>query len=191
MENINIMTTPIRAAAQVRRVITGVNDQGRSTILSDAPSPYMMPLESIPTFRLTELWKTDLMPADMNNPADNCGLPIELGPLPNGTTLRFLEFPPDADWKGKGDPEKAFSSMGESGSAALSSSPIHELMHKTNTIDYIIITKGEVWAVLEETETCLKAGDVLIQRGTNHAWSVRTAEPCLAMAVLVDAVKPA
>lgn len=176
-----------RPQANVRRVITGVNSQGRSTILSDGFCPHTMGLHGIPTFRLTELWKTDTIPVQIEEKSDKCGVPIELEPFSNGTTLRFLEFPPDADWKGSADASHAFSAMGESGSAALDkNSSKHEMMHKTSTIDYIIVLKGEIWAVFEETETCLKAGDVLIQRGTNHAWSVRTKEPCLVIAVLID-----
>ena len=61
------------------------------------------------------------------------------------------------------------------------------MMHKTSTIDYLIVLKGEIWAILDTGEVCLKAGDVMIQRGTNHSWSVRTDEPCLLAAVLVNA----
>ena len=61
------------------------------------------------------------------------------------------------------------------------------MMHKTSTVDYLIVLKGEIWAVLETGEVCLKPGDIMIQRGTNHSWSVRTDEPCLLAAVLVNA----
>ena len=53
------------------------------------------------------------------------------------------------------------------------------MMHKTSTVDYAIVLKGEIWAVMEKGETLLKAGDVLVQRGTNHSWSVRGSEPAL------------
>jgi hypothetical protein len=174
----------------VRRVVTGVDARGRSTIASDAPGEYTMPLKGIPTFRLTELWKTATMPVDLaDGVGDRCGLPIELAPLAHGTTLRFLEFPPDADWRGRADAAEAFGTMGASGSASLAAaSERHEMMHATDTLDYIVILKGEIWAVFDATETRLVAGDVLIQRGTNHAWSNRSTEPCLMIAVLVDAV---
>jgi quercetin dioxygenase-like cupin family protein len=60
-------------------------------------------------------------------------------------------------------------------------------MHCTATVDYIIVLKGEIWAILDKGEKLLKQGDVLIQRGTNHSWSVRTREPCVIAAVLVGA----
>jgi quercetin dioxygenase-like cupin family protein len=64
------------------------------------------------------------------------------------------------------------------------------MMHATATVDYIIVLRGEIWAILDKGETLLKQGDVLIQRGTNHSWSVRTRRPCVIAAVLVGA-KPA
>ena len=61
------------------------------------------------------------------------------------------------------------------------------MMHKTGTVDYIVVLKGEIYAVLEKGETLLKPGDVFIQRGTNHSWSVRGDEPCIVAVVLVNA----
>jgi quercetin dioxygenase-like cupin family protein len=61
------------------------------------------------------------------------------------------------------------------------------MMHKTSTVDYIIVLKGEIHAVMETGEKLLRAGDILVQRGTNHSWSVRGNEPCIVAAVLVSA----
>ena len=61
------------------------------------------------------------------------------------------------------------------------------MMHKTATVDYLIVLKGENWAIVDDDEVCLKQGDVMIQRGTNHSWSVRTDEPCLLAAILISA----
>ena len=63
----------------------------------------------------------------------------------------------------------------------------HPGFHKTSTIDYAIVLSGEIYALMDEGEVLLKAGDVLIQRGTNHAWSNRTEEPCCVAFVLIDA----
>ena len=95
-------------------------------------------------------------------------------------------FPPDSAWRGQGDAAEAFDSIG-AGHAAdeVSDDP---MMHTTTTIDYLIVLRGEIWAILDEGEICLKQGDVMIQRGTKHSWSVRTDEPCLLAAVLVNAV---
>ena len=61
-------------------------------------------------------------------------------------------------------------------------------MHRTRTLDYAIVLSGEIWAVMDEGETKLVAGDVLIQRGTNHAWANRTENPCIVAFVMLDAL---
>jgi quercetin dioxygenase-like cupin family protein len=64
-------------------------------------------------------------------------------------------------------------------------------MHKTDTVDYCVVLSGEIWAVLDESEVLLRAGDCLVQRGTNHAWSNRSDEPCLIAFVLMAAKRTA
>jgi quercetin dioxygenase-like cupin family protein len=59
-------------------------------------------------------------------------------------------------------------------------------MHRTETIDYAIVLSGEITAVLDDTDVLLKAGDILIQCGTNHAWSNRAKAACVVAFVLVD-----
>jgi quercetin dioxygenase-like cupin family protein len=63
----------------------------------------------------------------------------------------------------------------------------HPGMHKTDTVDYAIVLSGEIWALMDEGETLLKAGDCLVQRGTNHAWSNRSNQPCLVAFILISA----
>jgi quercetin dioxygenase-like cupin family protein len=63
-------------------------------------------------------------------------------------------------------------------------------MHKTDTVDYAIVLEGEIVAILEEAETVLRAGDILIQRGTNHAWSNQSEKSCKVAFVLVDGQHP-
>ena len=61
------------------------------------------------------------------------------------------------------------------------------MRHKTSTIDYIIVLQGEITAIMDTGETLLKAGDILVQRGTMHSWSVRGTEPCIVAAILIGA----
>ena len=87
-----------------------------------------------------------------------------------GTILRIVEFPPDSAWRSGTDCRGGFDSIGaEHAQDAHSSDP---MMHKTATVDYIVVLKGEIHAIMDKGETLLKAGDVLVQRGTNHSWSV-------------------
>jgi mannose-6-phosphate isomerase-like protein (cupin superfamily) len=84
------------------------------------------------------------------------------------------------------DRGKAFAAMG-AGHAMDQSDARRPAMHKTNTVDYALVLAGEIWALMDEGETLLKAGDCLIQRGTNHAWSNRTDTPCRVAFILVNA----
>ena len=61
------------------------------------------------------------------------------------------------------------------------------MFHKTNTVDYAIVLEGEIWAMLDEGQTLMHAGDVLIQRRTNHSWSNRSSENCRIAFILLDA----
>ena len=61
-------------------------------------------------------------------------------------------------------------------------------MHRTETVDYAIVLEGEIWAVMDEGETLLRAGDVLVQRGTNHAWANRSSKRARIAFILIDGV---
>jgi len=62
-------------------------------------------------------------------------------------------------------------------------------MHRTLTVDYAIILEGEIVAMLDDGETVLRAGDILIQRGTNHAWANRSGKPARICFVLIDGTR--
>ena len=172
----------------VRRIVTGHDAQGRSKILSDAPSPHEMTLAGVDTFGVTDLWKTAGTPACNCGNTDPCALPIILAPPKSGTVLRLVEFPPDKDYVGRWKREEAFASMGTSGAHAIdSSAERHEAMHRTASVDYAFLIEGEIWAVLDTDEVIMRVGDFLIQRGTNHAWSNRSERPALVGFVLIDA----
>lgn len=147
-----------------------------------------MNLPGVPNFGVTDLWKTLSTPADNAGSEDPCGEPISLAPPENGTVFRVVEFPPDKDYVGKWKREVAFGSLGESGAEAVDSgSSRHEGMHRTRSVDYAFVMSGEIWAVMDQGEVLMKPGDVLIQRGTNHAWSNRSDSPALVGFVLIDA----
>ena len=76
--------------------------------------------------------------------------------------------------------------MGAAGATTQKADSPHKLMHRTETIDYGILVAGELWLVMDEGETKLNVGDVVIQRGTNHAWSNRTNEIARMVFILLD-----
>ncbi|HYX66950.1 MAG TPA: cupin domain-containing protein, partial [Burkholderiales bacterium] len=93
--------------------------------------------------------------------------------------------PPDATRPQSSDGREGFTAIGAA--HAQDKHSADPMMHKTATVDYIVVLKGEIYAVLDQGETLLRPGDVFIQRGTNHSWSVRGNEPCVIAVVLVNA----
>jgi mannose-6-phosphate isomerase-like protein (cupin superfamily) len=170
---------------RVRRVVTGHDAKGESTFLMDGLAPNVKEMASMPGLALTDLWETKAAPARNEGAADNADRPVRLEPPRNGTILRIVEFPPDSDWRSRADAREAFGSIGAGHARDRQSSD--PMMHRTATVDYIIVLKGEIHAIMDAGETLLKAGDILVQRGTNHSWSVRGNEPCIIAAVLVSA----
>ena len=171
--------------AKIRRVVTGHDAAGKSVFIMDGDATAVKEMESMPGLALTDLWQTNGAPADNAGNADAADRPVVLEPPSNGTIFRIVEFPPDSAWRDNAEAREAFESIGAGHAPDQSSDD--PMMHKTSTVDYLIVLKGEIWAILDEGETCLKPGDVMIQRGTNHSWSVRTDEPCLLAAILVNA----
>jgi mannose-6-phosphate isomerase-like protein (cupin superfamily) len=166
-------------------VITGHDAAGKSIFLSDALAPNVKEMASMPGLALTDLWETKGAPAHNEGGADNADRPVRLEPPRSGTILRIVEFPPDSQWRNRAEARAAFDSIGAGHAPDRHSAD--PMMHKTATVDYIIVLKGEIYAIMDKGETLLKAGDFLIQRGTNHSWSVRGNEPCIIAAVLVSA----
>ena len=76
--------------------------------------------------------------------------------------------------------------MGNEGASTFSQNKRHPFMHRTETVDYAVVLEGEIVMLLDDDEVKLKAGDVVIQRGTNHAWSNRSDKPVKMLYVLVD-----
>ena len=171
---------------RVRRVVTGHDAQGRSIIAADGPAPNAKEISpAFPGLAFTELWETTASPASNAGSADAADRPAHLEPNRNGTIFRVVEFPPDAARPKGADSREGFKAIG----AGHTQDTKHgdAMMHKTATVDYAVVVKGEIYAVMEKGETLLKAGDVLVQRGTNHSWSVRGKEPALVAFILVGA----
>ena len=176
-------------AKQIRRIVTGHNAAGKSVIAQDGMATSILELPAAPGLRVTDLWETTASPADLSSDADPVARPVHLEPAATGTICRIVEFPPDVVLNKGGDSRKMFDSLGAGHTMDTSSTTPG--MHKTASVDYAIVLSGEVWAVMDEGETCMKAGDVLIQRATNHAWSNRSNATAMIAFILVGATLPA
>src|SRR6266852_7280433 len=174
-------------AKRPRRVVTGHDARGRSVVLMDGESPYGFFLEKAGGLQLTELWETRSSPAENSGAKDAADHERRIEPVDCGTVFRIIEYPPDSVRLATLAHDSFFPEMGAQ--AADKAQRRHPGMHKTNTVDYAIVLSGEIYAVLDEGEVLLRAGDCLVQRGTRHAWSNRTEEPCVIAFVLV-AAKP-
>ena len=169
----------------MRRIVTGHDASGRAVVLiDDAPSALV--LEKAGGLRLTELWQTQETPARFAA-RDQARRERRIEPDPGGSVFRIIDYPPDRERLARIQPEAHFASMGVE--AAPAEKRRHPGMHRTKTLDYAIIVSGEIYAVLDEGEVLLRAGDVLVQQGTNHAWSNRSDQPCRIAFVLIDAAR--
>ncbi len=165
-----------------RRVVAGFNKEGKSVVLSDGPTP--LALEYGPDKGLMDFWITDGHHIGMER-VDQA--PVQILPPKGGSTFRFFQVAPQQSVP-QGDAEKAFAAAFANigGSDVRVDTARHPGMHKTPTLDYIVLLKGEVTMLLEEGEVDLKPFDVVVQRATNHAWINKGAEPALMMGVLID-----
>ncbi len=173
----------------IRRVVTGNDDNGRATVVSDGPTGNVKQSPHRPGVIISNLWMTDAMPAKIRDEGDAGERLKALEPVANGTNFRIVEFPPEQDYIGQVDDEgarKAFAEMGGEHAIVGGEKPRHPFMHKTKTLDYALILSGEIYLVLDDTEVLMKAGEVCIQRATNHAWSNRSEAPARVAFVLVD-----
>lgn len=152
--------------APPRRVVTGHDAAGTSIVVSDGEIPVVRRLPAAgATF--FEVWNTEGAPAPITavEPSEPTQRTLAVPPPRHGTKIRVNEFlPGHLDAEDKQSP-----------------------MHRTATIDYGIVLQGEMVLILDDSEVELKAGDIVVQRGTDHAWANRgtaTARMCF---VLVDA----
>jgi hypothetical protein len=176
----------------VRRVVTGHDEHGRSIIVSDGPSPHSNAPAVVPDLVARVLWATERIPVSNagNHDTAPAGVVPPMAPPEGGTIFRIADFPPDARYDGV-DVDQMFREIGGADAHAAANTPgdpRHFWFHKTDTLDYAIVLEGEIWALMDVGECLLRAGDVLIQRGTNHAWSNRSDRPCRVAFVLLDAL---
>jgi len=171
----------------IRRVVTGHNAQGKSIFIKDGSAPHVYS-RTAGSAVVTELWETRSAPAKNKGNEETTNRPFQLHPPKNGTVFRIIHYPPD---KARLSALKKEQAMGEDGSgrhaATDTGNARHPGFHKTNSVDYAIVLQGEIVAMMDEGEVVLQQGDVLIQRGTNHAWSNRTNHVATLAFVLVDA----
>lgn len=171
----------------VRRVVTAINDRRRSFIAEDGPSPASMTVPERPGYRNSNLWRTEGGPTDLTQ-SDTVLQQSGVLPPSGGTVLRVIDFPPQAATLEEQQRQSAavFAAIYPDAKHQPAHGR-HAGMHITDTVDYAIVLQGEIVAIMEDDQTVLRAGDVLIQRGTNHAWANQSTQIARVAFVLVDA----
>lgn len=173
-----------------RRIVTGHDADGNAVILSaDAPERVVDLSARGPRFY--EIWNTRGSPVaiDRDSPAPP-EKNLTLVPPPQGTRIRVLDIQPET-------PETTNMSAEEgrrhfelvsagTASTAHHGPATHPFMHRTETIDYGIVLLGEIYLIVDKGEILCRQGDIIIQRGTNHAWANRSNSVCRIAFILID-----
>ena len=165
----------------IRRIVTGHDASGKAVALFDSAAPNVKERKSARVVS-TLLWVTDESPADVSGRADRAAREIGVPPPERGTVFRIVDFHPLPDSLPVSN-ETVLKEMGVAGSGH----GRHPMMHRTRSVDYAVVMEGEIDMLLDDSEVHVRAGDVLVQQATNHAWVNRGAKPCRIAFILIDA----
>ncbi|WP_341915845.1 cupin domain-containing protein [Ferrovibrio terrae] len=173
-----------------RRIVTGHNAAGKSVVAIDT---MMKPAIEKPELGVAffEVWNTAGSPVSVDNGQDPTNRKLQIEPPRQGSIIRFVDFGPkrpDAPAMTRELAQAAFAMVGSAHASTWKPDSPHPMMHRTESIDYGIVVFGEITLVLDDgSETHLQAGDVVVQRGTDHAWENRSpTNPARMAFILLD-----
>ena len=174
-------------AKTVRRIVTGHDKDGMAKVIMDSARESVTRGAGVSS---ALLWVTDQTPADISGDKDLGNREIGVPPPMTGSICRIVDFPPvsgdikvdNAAFTGEMGLDKQQRGAGKHVN--------HPFMHRTKSIDYAIVLDGEIDMLLDDTEVHLKAGDILVQQGTNHAWVNNSKANCRICFVLIGANEP-
>jgi mannose-6-phosphate isomerase-like protein (cupin superfamily) len=173
----------------IRRVVTGHDGSGKAVVLMDGIAPNVKVRQGA-GFVHSLLWVTDEAPADISGHGDRADRTLGVTPPPAGSILRMVDFPPVTPEAEAIDHAALINDMGAGHESHGGRPARHPYMHRTRTLDYAIVLEGEIDLLLDESEVHLRAGDVIVQQGTSHAWVNRSSRTCRVAFVLIDAQEP-
>ena len=169
-----------------RRIVTGHDAHGKAVVLFDSE---VQPKQRSPGGNaVSMLWVTEEFPVHVEGTGDRGDRAIGVPPPSNGTIFRIVEFPPTKPADGHVDHDRILKAMGID--PATQGYMRHANTHRTKSIDYALVLDGEIDMLLDETQVHMKAGDTLVQQGTNHAWVNNSGRNCRVAFVLIDASTP-
>lgn len=183
------MSTAKTSLAPPRRVVTGHDREGKAVAIMDGPTPHRIVREGS-GIAAQLIWVTERTPADASANDDRAAtIKVGLAPPKGGSVIRVVDFPPMREEQNL-DPHLLSKQIGDDHAPSRARAIRHPLMHRTRTVDYAIVMAGEIDMWLDDTEVHLKAGDILVQQATNHAWVNPGSEVCRIAFVLIDADDP-
>jgi len=172
--------------ASIRRVVTGHDANGRAVVIEDANASDVLQSKARPGVALTNLWTSEVMPLRYDDKGGVQSNDFIMFPSQMGTVFRISSFEPENQDTAKTlDGRQYFTETG-AGEVATGSER-HAFMHRTETLDYAIVLEGEIMLLLDDEDVKLKTGDVIVQRGTNHAWCNRGTTTCRIAFILIGA----
>jgi len=172
----------------VRRIVTGHTADGLADVKFDGPPTNVRELPGWPGLYVNELWVTDESPAETTGDVDRALRPIRHDPAPGGTIFRVIEIPPEQGLRI--DAEQTFAALRSGNLPSADHKARHPGMHRTDSIDYVVVLSGECQMVLDVAEVTVRQGDCIVQRATSHAWVNRSSAPCVIAVVLIDGKPP-
>lgn len=179
------------ALPEIRRFVTGHDDTGKAIVLQNGPLPHTTRPPMQPGLAFHEIWNTNQMPMPLGPTEDEpTDRHRETAPPANGTIIRIVDIPPEGRDGPDFDQDQArelFEAVGLGENTEHTVKGRHPLMHRTESVDYGVVIDGEIVLLLDEEEVTLRPGDVVIQRGTIHAWANRSNAICRMLFVLTDA----
>lgn len=162
-------------AESFRRIVTGLDETGKAIVMFDNSVSVLAATDQP---EVENIWMLEQIPAETSDIGIS-EISAAFGPEPQNLVFRIIDFPPSPPqevletldtnmfMKIAGDyaPKKGLPSS-------------HPFMHRTKTIDFAVVLSGEIEMVLDDSSVFLKAGDVIVQQETNHAWVNRGTEIC-------------
>lgn len=168
-------------STSIRRVVTGHDANGTAIIARDELAENVR-VRAANGLTSTLLWVEDDTPSDNAGEIDKADREIGVAPPDGGSVFRIVEFTPDDDSVSNAEMKRELGLDPDDGAPVR-----HPGMHRTRSVDYGIVLSGEIDMIMDDSEVHLTAGDVVVQRGTNHAWANRGIENCRIAFVLIDA----
>lgn len=171
--------------------MTAHTADGKAVVAENGLLPHVTRPVGQPGLAFHEVWNTNANPMplgfEQDDPTDHHR---DRAPPTNGTIIRFVDIPPEGQDGPKLDKDQAralFEAVGLGENSEHSLKGRHPLRHRTQSVDYGVVISGEIVLLLDEEEVTLRPGDVVVQRGTIHAWANRSHDLCRMLFVLTDA----